>query len=270
MTLHNGTIRELERLGYRAPLALVCQDGVTGAAITDGLVATAWRAGDTSRTFTATRSPFSGILGFGRLPLPFEASHVMVPPEEPITWPAVAHEPYAVMVQDTAGRYLPAVVSVTVPVAAPVTVPLSSSPARHAPSGFATVKGEVHENGTGDALAWAVVRIDTGAAAYKTVADGRGRFLLHLPYPEALPPLLGSPPSGPGLSAVAWPLTITVRSEPGSLVQLGPTIAGPPELGSVIAQGAAQLVDGGGSHASIAATLAFSTPLVLALTAVPA
>jgi hypothetical protein len=267
---HNSTIREHERLGYRAPLALICQDGVTGAAVTDGLVATAWPAADTTRVFTAARSPLSGILGFGRLPLPFDASHAMVPAGEPITWPAITPEPYTAMVQDTAGRYLPAVVSVTVPVSTPVVVPLSSSPARHAPSGFATVKGEVHENGTGNALAWSLVRIDTGAAAYNTVADERGRFLLHLPYPEALPPLLGSPPSGPGLSAVAWPLTVTVRSEPGALVQLGPTATAPPELGSVIAQGAAQLVDGGGSHASIAATLAFGTPLVLALTAVPA
>lgn len=267
---HNGTIRELERLGYRAPLALICEDGITGAAVTDGLVATTWPANDTTRIFTATRSPLSGILGFGRLTLPFGASHAMVPAGEPITWPAVTPEQYTAMVQDTAGRYLPAVVSVTLPVTAPVVVPLSSSPARHAPSGFATVRGEVHEDGTGTPLAWALVGIDAGPAAWKTVADDHGRFLIHLPYPEALPPPLGSPPSGPGLSAVAWPLTVTVRSEPGALAHLGPTATAPPELGSVVAQGAAQLVDGGGSHASIAATLAFGAPLVLVLTAVPA
>ncbi|MFL6107545.1 MAG: hypothetical protein ACJ716_05670 [Marmoricola sp.] len=259
--------RIVERTGYRSPLAVSCRDGSTGAEVTDGLVASAWLRSDPRTRYTATRSPLSGVLGFGNLPRMWRASHATAGPGEPLTWPAVAPTAMCVLVQDLQERYLPVTLAVDVPVGAPVTVPLSSAPTRPPSSGFATVRGEVHSAGTGPPLGWALVRIDTGGDVYQTIADARGRFVLQVPWPEALPPLT---PSGPGLSTVTWPLTVSVRSEPGALVlSPGTTSNDPPELSSVSGQGAAQLVDGG-NHPSIVATLAFGRPLVLALTAVPA
>lgn len=242
------TVRVLERTVYRAPLAVLCRDGVTDAVVAGDLVATAWRRDRPARRYTARRSPVSGILGWGRLPAPMPTD-------------------YCVRVEDKAGRYLPAVVTVAVPVSAPVVVPLSSAPQRALRGGMATVRGEIHRDSDNSSLEWALVRIDTGGGIFQTVADARGRFLLQVPYPEALPPL-ASPQVG--LGAVTWDVTVSALSEPSALVRspgLGPDE--PPELGSVSTQGAAQLIDGG-PHPSLTATLAFGLPLVLALRAVPA
>jgi hypothetical protein len=263
-------IRLLERVAYRAPLAVRAVDGVTNVDVTDGLAATAWKLGEPATPHVAQRSQVSGILGFGRLPVPWSTTHAVVPAGSPATWPATTPASYLVRVEDMLGRYLAVLVRASVPVSAPVVVPLSSAPPRPAPGGFGTVRGEVHAKSDGRPLAWSLVRVDTGAAVVQTVADRLGRFTLHLPYPEALPPLTGSPPSGPGLSAVVWPVTVTLRCQPGALVFTGARPADPPELGSITGQAAAQLFDGGGDHPSIAATLTFGTPLVLALTAVPA
>ena len=263
-------IRVLERLGYRAPLGVLAEDGVTGAGVTDGLFATAWRFDDPATPYVAQRSPVSGILGFGRLPVPWQSTHAVVPPGTPVTWPATTPVTYLVRVEDTLDRYLPVLVRADVPAAAPVTVHLSSAPSRPAQAGFGIVRGEVHAKADGRALPWSLVRVDTGTTVSQTVADQRGRFVLQLPYPEALPALAGSPPSGPGLSSVVWPVTVTVRCQPGVLTFSGPLPTDPPELASITGQAAAQIFDGGANHSSLAATLAFGTPLVLALTAVPA
>jgi hypothetical protein len=263
-------IRALERLGYRASLGILAEDGVTGVGVTDGLLATAWRLDDPATPYVAQRSPVSGILGFGRLPVPWRSTHAVVPPETPVTWPPSPAVAYLVRVEDTLARYLPVLVRADVPVAAPVTVPLSSAPNRPAPAGFGTVRGEVHARSDGRPLPWSLVRVDTGTVVSQTVADQRGRFALHLPYPEALPVLAGSPPAGPGLSSVVWPLTVTVRCQPSALTFSGPLTADSPELASITGQAAAQIVDGGANHPSVGATLAFGTPLVLALTVVPA
>lgn len=262
-------VRVLERFGYRMPLAVDCQDGVTGERVTDGLLATAWLRQDPTTRFTAQRSPVSGLLGFANLPRMWHATHAKVRPEEPIAFPVVPPTQCCVLVQDTFGRYLPMSVSTNAPVSATLVVPLSSAPQRQKGSGVATVRGELH-TGAGAELAWALIRVDTGTTVHQTIADHRGRFLIYLPYPEALPLLAGNPPVGSGLSGVTWPLTVTVRSEPDALVRApGLDANDPPELGSVTTQGAAQLVDGG-NHPSITATLGFGIPLVLALTAVPA
>lgn len=261
----------VERTGYRAPLAVACTDGVTGTPVTDGLTASAWLRTDPARRRSARRSPLSGLLGFGTLPRTWAQTHVQLPAGTPVTWPAAPPRPVCVLIHDAAGRYLPTAVAVDVPVPAPVPVPLSSSPARPVPSGFALVRGEVHDDATGAPLAWALVRIDTGTATYQTVSDAQGRFLLPLPHPEALPALT-NPPTGPGLGALSWPLTVSVQSKPDALTfSPGITAAGgqdaPPELGSITAQPTAGLVDGG-THPSLSVTLPFGIPLVLALRAV--
>ncbi|HXH78139.1 hypothetical protein [Nocardioides sp.] len=261
------TIRVLERTGYRAPLAVLCRDGVSDAVVAGDLVATAWRRDDPTRSYSGRRSPVSGILGWGRLPGTGRSTHAVAAPGEDLVFPTPTPIDFCVRVEDTAGRYLPVIVRTTVPVNAPVAVPLSSAPQRPLRSGMATVRGEVHRDSDDSSLGWALVRVDTGAGVFQTVADDHGRFLLQLPYPEALPPL-ASPPVG--LGAVTWDVTISVRSKPSALMRSpGTRPHDPPELGSVTTQAAAQLIDGG-PHPTLTAPLAFGVPLVLALRAVPA
>lgn len=262
-------VRVVERLGYRAPFAVQCEDGVTGAPVGDGLVAEVWRQVDPDVRFTARRSPVSTILGFGSLPRQWGSTHTRVRPGEPLTWPAPDVEAYCLLVRDPGGRYLPVSMAVDVPVATPVRVPLSSGPTRTTGAATAVIRGEVHRDGTGEPLSWALVRVATDTDTYQTVADDRGRFRLHVPYPEALPALLGSPPAGPGLSAVSWPVTVSVRSEPDALVWSPGALPGePPQLASITGQSPADLVEGG-THPDLTESLRFGAPLVLTLTAVP-
>src|SRR5262249_38165801 len=109
-------IRVLERLGFRAPLGILAGGGGAGAAGTDGLVATTWRLDDPATAYVAQRSPVSGILGFGRLPVPWRSTHTVVPPGTPVTWPATTPSAYLVRVGDSLGRYLPVLVRTDVPV----------------------------------------------------------------------------------------------------------------------------------------------------------
>jgi hypothetical protein len=263
-------VKVVERHGYRTPLAVLCRDGVTGITVADGLLATAWRRTEPARRFTAKRSPVSGIHSFGSLPRQWANTHRRVPPGQPITWPAVTTEAWCLVVADTFARYLPTSVALDIPVAAPAELPLSSAPTRAAGAATAVVRGEIHRDGTGEPLGWALIRIDTGSAVYQAVADHLGRFRIQAPYPEALPALAGSPPAGPGISGVNWPLTIGVRSQPGALVwSPGLRPPDPPELASITGQADAQLVDGG-PQPSLTEILHFGTDLVLALTAVPA
>jgi hypothetical protein len=267
-----ASARELERVGYRAPLGLRCLDAVSGQPVGDGLLATAWRPADPGEYRTARRSPVSSLLGFGSLPGLPGPDRVRAAAGQPVTWPPLpAPTPYLVRVVDQYRRYLPVLLAVGAPAATVVDVPLDSAPTRPYPSGWATVRGATQHATTGAALPWCVVDIDTGADVYHPVSDGRGQFLLYLPYPEALPPLAGSPPLGPGLGAVTWPLTVRVRSQPAALVTPpGADPADPPERGSIQGQAAAQLDDGGGAQPSVTRTLIFGMPLVLRLEVVPA
>ncbi len=58
----------LETIAYRAPLSLQFADSVGGATVADGLVVTAWPAGDPGGARLAVQSPISTIMGFGLLP----------------------------------------------------------------------------------------------------------------------------------------------------------------------------------------------------------
>lgn len=264
------SVKVLERQAYRTPLAVMCVDGVSGITVSDALVVTAWRQADQAGFYTARRSPLSGIHSFGNLPGLWSYSHRVLPAGGPGTWPAFTPEAWSVSVVDTASRYLPVAVLAQVPVSAPITVPLSSAPSRTVGDAIGVVRGEIHDAGSGDPLGWALVRIDDGSAVYQTVADELGRFRVQAPYPQALPPLAGSPPSGPGITSVSWPLTISVRSQPAALVwPAGTHPPDPPYLSSITNQATAQLVDGA-PMPSLAESLQFGLDLVLALQAVPA
>lgn len=259
---------ELERLGYRAALSLRCADAVRRTVVAEGLAAYAWREGDPNRRLPASRSPVSGLLGFGMLPGLSGFQRVRAAGGTGLSWPpAPAPDPYLVSVVDGARRYLPVLLRVDVPILAPVDVALHSAVTRSPATGWGVIRGEVHDRGTGVGVGWAVVEITAAGTPYEVVADGRGRFLLLAPYPEALPPLAGSPPAGPGLGAMSWPLTVAVRSEPGHLVRPAGTNADadPPELGSILGQAAAEQEVGGALQPTSAADLTFGTATVLTL-----
>jgi hypothetical protein len=256
--------RLLERNSYRAPLALACVDGVSGTVVSDGLTATVWRRDDPATRLTARRSPFSGLLGVESLPGMWLETHAVGPAGEPTSWPAAPPTPVSALVIDTRGRYLPTSIAVDVPVTEPFQVQLFSQPARPGASNCATVQGEIRDDGSGEALGWAYVTVVSGSDTYHAVADQVGRFLLQMPWPDAL-----SVPTGSGLAGVTWQLTVEVQSQPSALVR-SPGLGSddPPELASITGQQAAQLIVGG-PHPSLDVTLTYRSPLVLRLLAVP-
>jgi hypothetical protein len=168
--------------------------------------------------------------------------------------------PVLVGLFDLERRYLPQVVATTAPhllagppaVPSPVTVLLSSAPTRPRPSGYADVTGEVHFP-DGAPARWAVVTLATPGVPHRTaVCDAAGRFVHHLQYPDALPPLAGSPPVGGGLGGVTWPLTFTVRSSRG-LAPVAPHQRPPgqpdaPETGAILAQPVTAVTNGAGAQ----------------------
>jgi len=261
----------LDTTFYRAPLGLQFADSATGALVADGLVVTAWPAGDPGCARRAVQSPASATLGFGRLPGLTRYEEAGTSGTAAFAWPTPGPGlPFEVRVTDPLGRYLPELLALTVPQPALVTPALYSAPARPTPSGFATVSGEVHLAATGAPAGWAVIQVDTGSASYTTLADQLGRYLVCLPYPEALPPLGGSPPGGPP-GPLTWPLTISVGYQPSAQDQLADaTTADPPELGSLLGQPSAAISAGGAAQPSLAATLTFGTALLLMLEVVPA
>jgi hypothetical protein len=263
----------METTSYRAPLALRVIDSISGTDVGDGLIAIAWPQGDPASARTALRSPVSTLLGFGTLPgLHSQELALLAAGAEP-SGPVLGLLPFIVTVTDTLGRFLPEALVVKVPVAAPVDATLYSAPARPRPPGWATVYGEIHVDLDGTPAAWALLEITDGTAAYRyqTVSDEAGRFLFYLPYPEALPPLAGSPPVGGGIGQVTWPLTVTVNYQPATLTwPANPAPAGPPDISSIRAQNQAEIATSGGMQPSYDGTLSFGTPLLLLLDVVPA
>jgi hypothetical protein len=261
----------LEITLYRAPLGLRFTDSASGTLVADGLVVTAWLAGDPGSARQAALSPVSATLGFGRLPGLARYEEARTDDLATFSWPTPGPGlPFEVRVTDPLGRYLPELLALTLPQPALVTPALYSAPARPAPGGFATVSGEVHSAATAEPAAWAVVQVDTGSASYTTLADQLGRYLVYLPYPEALPPLGGSPPTAPP-GPLTWPLTISVGYQPSAQDQLADaTTADPPELGSLLGQAPAAISAGGATQPSLAATLTFGTALLVMLEVLPA
>jgi hypothetical protein len=264
-------VNPLETTVYRAALGLQFIDSVGGASVADGLVVTAWPADDPGAARVAAQSPVSTIMGFGRLPGLASYQEAVTGNPGTFTWPAPgAGRSFEVRVADPFGRYLPELLAVTVPSSALVTPFLFSAPARPVPSGFAAVSGEV-STATAEPAAWAVVQIAAGAGTYMTLADQLGRYVVYFPYPEALPPLGGSPPGGGGPGQLTWPLVVSVRYQPSAQNQLADAAAGdPPELTSLLGQVPAAISTAGGQQPNLAATLTFGTQLLLMLQVVPA
>lgn len=250
----------LERNVYRAALAFSCRDGVTGRTVGDGLEAEVWTADRPAERYRARRSPVSGMLGIGDLPGLWLSLHRVVPAGTRPDWAGSPTQRFFAVITDRSARYLPVSVTEIAPLGAPMPISLSSSPARPSPSGTATIHGRVLATGSGIPLGWAVVSVEVEGTDYRTVADARGMFRLHIPWPEALPQI------GGGLASLTWPVEVSVRSRPPALVRSpGSAPDDPPQQTSIDAQPAAALTGGGPQ-----ALLVHGQPLVLALTATPA
>jgi len=145
-----------------------------------------------------------------------------------------------------------------------VEVPLFSAPARAVPAGLAAVRGEVWNRAADRPASWAVVTASPDGTTYVGMADARGMFTLVIPYAGALPPLVGSPPSGAvEIGELSWPLTVQVNYQPS--VQRRVEDAEPPDVRSVLEQAPAEVYDTLAlSGPSLTRELRFGQDLVIA------
>jgi hypothetical protein len=240
-----------EHVVRRAPLGLRFVDLTLGAAVTDGLEVTAAPLGALDRSRPALRSPISGIYGFADLP-GLEAYSRGERPASDWCPPAAssvngADANFVVRVRDRIGRFLSQTLALCLPRGSLLEAPLFSAPTRPAPVGLAVVRGLLMDSGGGPPPAWALLTFSTDpATTYPAVADARGDFVAFLPYAEALPALVGSPPHGPG-GQLAWPLT-TRAFYAATAQHPVPGLApdAPPDVRSILAQPPALLEDAPG------------------------
>jgi len=200
----------LEAVVKHAPLGLRFTDLAYGVNVTDGLNVTARPFDKPLPVLRAAHSPVSGVYGFYSLPGFRRYEDDELPVEN---WCVAGSPPnWIISVEDRLGRFLPQVMPMCLPKQNLFAVPLYSSPARTAMAGYATVRGELWDKAVNKAASWAVVKafqpdlpIDK-RIEYAGVADGRGMFVLFLPYPK--------PVGGIALNQQAWPLDFEVFYEP--------------------------------------------------------
>lgn len=204
----------LERVTRVAPLGVRFWDSVTGTAVGERLIVTAYPRGNPNHCVQAVANRF-GVYSFANMPglrefefgagdTAFWASH---PPQFD----------YVVQVSDSESRFLPFSFLVQVPVrglynldCAPPTsppmisqagIPLFSSPARSVPGGMAAIRAQLRDFVYNVPAAWAMLEAEIeGQPPVRGMADKEGRVALISEYPEpphfstASPP--ASPPSG--------------------------------------------------------------------------
>lgn len=259
------SLRVLEHVVRRAPLALALTDLATGRAVTDGTVATAWPAAHPERAVTSAPTTAAGIAGFASLPgtLPYEDGSTARADwfASPATRPPL---PFVVRVEDTTGDHLPVVRDVLVPSAQPVRVALPRSPAAPPPSGSLVAVATVVTQ-AGDPAPWAVVELAIGSMVTGGVADRRG--VVVIPVPRAVPATdPGSASTGP-----SWSAHLRVRYRPADQVPVaGARPDDPPALPALLGQAYALLVDSGVLVGSLTRALTTAGPLVLASNPSPA
>jgi hypothetical protein len=189
----------------------------------------------------------SGIIAFHGLPglRAFERSDAENP------WdPLPKTRLFQVEVTDSAGRYLPCTFVVQAPAeglvnfdnnaSPPCTaagaVPLFSAPSRAVPSGLAVVRAELHELGSGESAAWALVEAQYSSAGSTRTAcgltDDQGRVVLMFPYPEGQRRALGgSPPNNGvnGLTQQSWSVDLMFFYQSASNLEGSPPSTPEPE-----------------------------------------
>lgn len=251
---------ELERIVRRAPLGLRCFDLVNNQPVSEGLSVTARHVSGSGEVLAAYRSPVSGIFGFRSLP-GLKDYELDLRPASDYCPPASSDAPQnrVVTVADTAGRFLPLAFSLCLPQERVVLVQLFSAPARAVPAGFGAVRATLWDSAANQPAAWALMAATTpDGNEYVAMADARGVVTLPVLYPAPeVSPLFGTVPFG----QLTWPLTLTVKYQPGRHKHLAalPEDA-PPEAASLLAQAAAAF---GGGAPSIVEDLAYRQDLIL-------
>ena len=287
-------LHELEIVTYRALLALHFRDGATGAAVSTGLRAYAWRHDPAQpqvarRLERAERSPQSGIYGFRTLP-----GLEQYTKRETVTAGSVQ---YIIQIEDERGRYLPQTRRFGLPLAEPALqeVILFPSPAYSPPPGYGVVRGQLlrttavsgapPEVTVLEPARWARVAVEAPGPSpsdpdvvYHGIADQRGSFLLLVPYPPI--------PSSTLLEDAGWNVSLAVEHDPAAIAadldelqQVRPELGEPPpfhttllsqspallfaEVNVLDAAGRTYEIVGDPDETSVAEMLPFRRPLVI-------
>ena len=220
----------IERVVLTCPLGVRFCDAATGAAVTDGLRAVAWRAGEDRQRIASvvTRSgvhAFHGLPGLRDFENGAEGELHRSPPE--------VHR-FRVEVRDTFGRFLPCVFGIVAPQVSIAifddgesppgsfggAVPLFSTAGRSMPAGLGVIRAELRESASHKPAAWAFVEAThvarAGAIVLRGLAGRDGRLTLPFRYPEgARTSSGGSPPPGErGLAKQQWTFTLRFFHKP--------------------------------------------------------
>ncbi len=246
----------LEAFTTFTALGIRLWDPVTDQQIRGGLTVQASPQGRPQAIVHARRS-YGDVYTFSHLP-GLRAVEYGLEPKAPAS-PGAQHD-YVVQVTDPRGRYLPVAFLVGLPLpyrgvylsgnaaspteATPHGLHLYSAPGRALPASTATIRGELLHLHDGAPAAHAVVRVQSESGeAWYGLCDGRGRFIVILPYP-ALTHGFGGSPSSLGhrpLFQQAWPLLLSVFFEPDTQLEL--TGAQVPDYLSVLRQARAEIYE---------------------------
>jgi hypothetical protein len=210
------------------PLGIRFWDLTQNLPISDGL-AVSLRLGNSNAPALQAVLTQSGVYAFFGLHGLYAAEH-----PSPVGYGPPRTFRYVVTVQDSLGRYLPAVLVYTLDQTgtvlvqgSPDTTPgarvaqLFSSVSRPVPVGVGAIRAELLDRDTNQPAAWAVIRVTiTGESETWTgIADEAGRVLVLVPYPVMQVLQLGSPPgTGQGsITAQSWPVTVEAQYNPDLL-----------------------------------------------------
>jgi hypothetical protein len=207
-----------------------------------------------------------------------DLEYARVPPGRNVSPPP--HRRFGVEGDDAAGRFVPGVFTVALPLpyrgvlrVSPAASPppedgpgfyLFSSPARAVAGGLAAVRADLVHQATDDPAAHAVLEVTApDGSVWRGIADAAGRVSVLLPYPTLVARLDTSPSVPAALSDQRWILRLRVRSAPAHLVYpVGSTVA---DLRSIVMQPYATVweTEGGAPSHDRLVELVFGEPLVL-------
>ncbi len=239
-----GNIRVLERRARLTPLGIRFWDPVRDTQVSDGLIVSARLDSPGADRHDAFLTP-SGIYAFSDLPGLYDVEHPGATGGS-----AGPRRRFLITVEDRLGRFVPASFPVCLPLArrgvyplgpdsppgpAPRGVFLFSSASRIAVSGFAAVRGQLHDARREAPAAHAWVDVDVGGAVWRGVADRTGAFAVVFPYPRLQVPFGLSPP----VDAVPparqrWRTVVRVGYDP--FARMAPSEGGLPLLRSILDQ----------------------------------
>lgn len=224
-------MRVLETIVHLTPLGIRCVDLTTQIPVTRGLRITAAAIEGYGRTIVA-HTTSSGVYAFHGMPGLHDFEFGMRPEllnTPPVTSPPFGKE-FVIVIEDVEGRYLPSGIILTAPRNEIIEVPLFSAPSRATVPGLAVVRGSVSDasllsaDGKPRFAAHARVKAEYAFTAspnsYATLADARGEFAVHLPFPNPLRPPLGMMTTSPNttgrktLGELRWPVTLSFDYQP--------------------------------------------------------